>query len=155
VDQSKVLVSDTELELAHSLDKRSRLDISHGASELNDADIRFLASVIHRNSGHTFHPILDSIRDMGDDLDSLAKVITLALTLNDIAVDLARRDVVGPGQGHIKVTLVVTKIEIDFTTVVQNKDFTYEYETSQQKELRLLSPLPTLQKKDFPTQQRL
>lgn len=36
-------------------------------------------------------------------------------------VDLSGSDVVLPGQGDVEVTLVVTKVEVDFTTVVENE----------------------------------
>jgi hypothetical protein len=36
VQDSEVLVADSELELTHGLDERSRLDVSNGSSELQD-----------------------------------------------------------------------------------------------------------------------
>jgi hypothetical protein len=46
------------------------------------------------------------------------------LLLNDFTVDLSSGDVVFPGEGDVKVSLVVSQIQIDLTTIVQYKDFT-------------------------------
>ena len=91
VNQSKVFVSNTELELPHCLDERGGLDITHGASELQrasdrkcimstrvaylyDANIGLLASVVDRNLRDAFYPILDSIRNMGNDLTGAVRL---------------------------------------------------------------------------------
>lgn len=124
MDQCKVVVADTELELAHCLHKRCRFDITDGASEFNNADIGLFASVIHRDGGNALDPVLNGIGNVGYNLNGLAEVVALALTLNHISVDFAGRDVVGAREGHVKVALVVSKIEIDLTAVVQDEDFT-------------------------------
>jgi len=124
MDQSKVIVTDTELELTHGLNKRGRLDIADGTAELDDADIRLFTGIVHRDRSDTLHPVLDGIGDVGDHLDCLAEIITLALTFDDIAVDLAGGDVVGTSESHIQVTLIVAKVEVDLPAVVQNEDLT-------------------------------
>jgi hypothetical protein len=126
VDQGKVIVADTELELTHGLNKGSGLDITDGTSELDDADIGLLARVVNGDGGNTLDPVLDGIGNVRDDLNGLTEVVSLALTLDDIPVDLAGGDVVGAGQSNVKVTLVVSEIEIDLTTIVQDKDLTYD-----------------------------
>jgi hypothetical protein len=54
---------------------------------------------------------------VGYNLYSLAKVVALALALDDVLVYLAGGNVVVAGEGDIEVALVVTEIEVDFTAV--------------------------------------
>jgi hypothetical protein len=35
-------------------------------------------------------------------------------------------NIVIPGYGHVKVPLVISEIEVNFTTIIQNVDFAYE-----------------------------
>ena len=46
------------------------------------------------------------------------------LPVNDVLVDLSGGDVVRSGQGDVEVALVVSEVEVDFSTVVEDKDFT-------------------------------
>lgn len=48
----------------------------------------------------------------------LSKVITPALLINNVLVDLAGRDVVVPSEGDTEIALIVSKVEIRFTTVI-------------------------------------
>jgi hypothetical protein len=52
----------------------------------------------------------------------VAQVVSSALFLDDVLVDLAGGDVVFARQGNVEVALVVAEIEVDFTAVVENKD---------------------------------
>lgn len=61
---------------------------------------------------------------MGDNLDSLAEVVTATLTLDNVLVDLSSGDVVVLAERDVKVTLVVAKVEVGLTTVVENVDLT-------------------------------
>ena len=45
------------------------------------------------------------------------------LLLDDFTIDLSSCDVVVFGQGHVQVSLIVSKIQICFTSVVEHKDF--------------------------------
>jgi hypothetical protein len=63
------------------------------------------------------YPFLNRIGDVGYNLYSLAKVVALALALDDVLVYLAGGNVVVAGEGDIEVALVVTEIEVDFTAV--------------------------------------
>jgi hypothetical protein len=57
------------------------------------------------------------------DLDRLAQIVALALALDDMLVDLARRDVVRARQSDVQVALVVAEIEVDLAAVGENEDF--------------------------------
>ena len=53
-------------------------------------------------------------------LHSLAKVVALPLTFNDVAVDFASGDVVVARQLNVNKTLVVSQVEIDLASVIQD-----------------------------------
>ena len=89
MEEADVLSSDTELELAESLDKWSTLDITNGSTQFNDADIGFFAGTISGLGCDPFSPFLDFICDVGYNLNGFPKVITTALSLDDAGIDLA------------------------------------------------------------------
>lgn len=61
---------------------------------------------------------------MGYDLHRLAKVIALALALDNVLVNLAGGDVVVAGEGDVEIALVVAEIEVDFAAVGEDEDLT-------------------------------
>jgi hypothetical protein len=66
---------------------------------------------------------LDGIRQVGYNLDCLAKIITAAFPLDDMLVDLASCDVVIACEGNVEVAFVVAQVEVDFSTIVKDKAF--------------------------------
>jgi hypothetical protein len=131
VDLEKVVLSCPASQLAHRLNEGRALNISHGPAQLNDAHIRCLVRIVDRNACDALNPVLDRVRKVGDDLHRTSEVVTATLTLNDVLIDLARRDVVLARQRDVEVALVVSKIEIDLTAIVQNEDFTVSGENDQ------------------------
>jgi hypothetical protein len=57
-------------------------------------------------------------------LDGLSEVIAPTFTLNYVLVDLPCCDVALTCQGDVEIALVVSEVEVDFSTVVEDKDFT-------------------------------
>jgi hypothetical protein len=123
VDLHKVVLSSSSPQLTHGFDKRHALNVANCSSQLNDAHIRLLVCVIHRYPRYLLYPFLNGIGDVGDDLHSLAEIVTFSLALNDVLVDLASCDVVVAGEGDVEVSLVIAEIEIDFTAVGENEYF--------------------------------
>jgi hypothetical protein len=68
VYESKVLMTNSELELPHCLYKGCGLDIADRSAKLNDAEVRLLARFIYRNLGYPFYPVLNGVCDVGDNL---------------------------------------------------------------------------------------
>ena len=85
VDERKVLVADTELELPHSLNKGRGLDIANRSAELSDslsdnariygvkahlddADVRLFSGFIYWYLRHPLYPVLNGIGDVGNNL---------------------------------------------------------------------------------------
>ena len=65
-----------------------------GMLVLTNADIWFQPRLVHRDSCNSIDPILNCICDMRHNLNSSTKIITSALLLDDLLVDLASCDVV-------------------------------------------------------------
>jgi hypothetical protein len=61
---------------------------------------------------------------MRHNLDGLSEVIAPSLTLDYVLVDLARCNIALASEGNVEVTLVVPEIEVDFSAIVEDKDFT-------------------------------
>ena len=124
VNLHEILRRTTVPQLAKGLDESHALDVTNSAAELDNTDVRLLVGVIDGNLGDLANPLLNCAGDVRHDLYRLAQVVTSALPLDDLGVDLAESDVVVPGEGDVEVALVVAQVEIDLSTVVQNVDFT-------------------------------
>jgi hypothetical protein len=120
----EIAFSGSPLQLSHSLNERRALDVTDCASQLNDTHIRRLLRAIDGNSGNPFNPVLDCIRQVWNNLDRLADVLASTLLLDDVLVDLACGDVVLAREGDVEVAFVVAKVEVNFTAIVEDKDFT-------------------------------
>lgn len=118
MDLEKVVLSCPASQLAHRLNEGRALDISHGSTQLNDAHIRCLVRIVDGDACNALNPVLDRVCQVRDNLHRTSEVVTATLALNDVLVDLARRDVVLARQRDVEVTLVVSKIEIDLTAIV-------------------------------------
>jgi hypothetical protein len=84
MNEGEVVVADAELELTHSLHERRRFNVTDGPSELlcgqiskrfekrgidlDDANIRLISCIVHRNLSHALDPVLDRVCDMGNNL---------------------------------------------------------------------------------------
>lgn len=55
-------------------------------------------------------------------LDSFPQVISFALLVNDVLIDLSSGQVVVLGEADVKEPLIVTQVKVHFPTVVQHKN---------------------------------
>lgn len=122
MDLKEVIFTSSSPQLAHSFDERSAFDISYSPPQLDDADIRFLLRIVHRNPGYPVDPVLNGIGKVRDNLYRLPQIVSSPLFLDDMLIDLASRDVVLPGQGNVQVAFVVAQIQVHLPSVVQNED---------------------------------
>ena len=90
--------------LADGLEKRQRLDITHGAADLHHADVRIPRP--QADGG------LDLVGDVGDDLHRPPQVVATALFADDALVDLAGGEIVVAAHGGAHETLVVAEVEV-------------------------------------------
>jgi len=97
----EVVLARPSPERGHSLDKRHTFNVADRSSQLDNAHIRNLVGVIHGDLSDTLYPVLDRIGDVRDDLNGFTQIVALTLTLDDMIVYLARRDVVLPSEGDV------------------------------------------------------
>lgn len=124
VDLEEVILPCSASQLAHRLNKWCRLNVANGSSKLDNAHVWGLVCVVDWNLGDALDPVLDCICEVWHDLNGAAEVVAATLFLDYVLVDLAGCDVVLAGESDVEVALVVTKIEIDFSTVVEDENFT-------------------------------
>lgn len=70
MDERKILVTHTELELPHRFDEGRGFDVTDGTAKLDDADVWLFTGVVDRDFGDALDPILDGVGDVRDDLRS-------------------------------------------------------------------------------------
>ena len=87
---------------------------SHGPANLDDGDVRVPYSIPDQ--------LLDLVRDVRNDLDRVAKVLTLSLALDDVLVHPACGEVVPLQHRAGRKALVVTEVEIRLRTVIRHED---------------------------------
>lgn len=68
MDQREVVVSDTELKLAHGFDKWRGLDITDSPTELHNANIWCGGSVVYWDLGDALDPVLNGICNVRNNL---------------------------------------------------------------------------------------
>ena len=120
----EVSLARTSFQLSHGLNERRTLNITHGASQLNNTDIRLLICIIDWNPSNSLNPILNGVRKMRHNLNCLSEIVTPSLTLNYVLVDLSRCDIALTCEGDVEVPLVISKVEVDLSAVIEDKDFT-------------------------------
>ena len=120
----EVVLACSSFELPYSFDEWSTLNVSHSSSKLHDADIGLFVCVIDWYPGYSCNPILNLVCDVWHNLYCLSKVISSSLGFNDLHVDFAGCDVVVFREGDVEVSLVVSQVKIDFSSIVEHKHFT-------------------------------
>ena len=123
VNIQKVIPSGSSSKLCHGLYERHTLYVSNRTSKLYDTDIWLFICVVYGNFRDSFNPILDCVGNVWHNLDSPPKIGAFPFSVNDMFVYFASRDIVLPGESYVEVSLIVSKVEIDFAAIVQNKDF--------------------------------
>src|SRR5690606_27381417 len=116
VEAERVLAPGVEAELPDRLEERQRLDVAHGAADLDQDDLGVGGLAGGADA------LLDLVGDVGDDLDRVREVRAAALLLDDAQVDLARRDVVRAAQVDVEEALVGADVEVGLGAVVRDED---------------------------------
>ena len=104
--------------LANCLEIGLAFDVTDRAPDFDDHDVGWMFFTCPVKTG------FDLVRDVRNDLDGGAEVLTAAFLRDDVGVDASRRDVVRLRQGAIEKTFVVSEIEIGFGTVIGDEHLT-------------------------------
>ena len=104
-----------QAELAHRLQKGQRLNVANGATYFNNGNID---GVFRAHTRAALHKILYFVGHVGNNLHSLAQIVTAAFFFEHAFVDLTSGEVVGLLHARFYVTLVVAQIEVGFGTIV-------------------------------------
>lgn len=119
----EVAFSSSSLQLSHGFDEWGTLNVSNSTTQLNDANIRCLLCIVDWDPRNSLDPILNGIGQMWHNLYSLSEVIASTLTLNDMLIDLSCGDVVFASECDVEIALIVSEVEVDFSSIIENKDF--------------------------------
>ena len=84
MEQTNVLAPDTELKLPKGFHEWCAFDVTDSATEFNYANIRCFSRTISTLGCNTLDSFLNFIRDVWYNLDGFTKVITTALSLDNI-----------------------------------------------------------------------
>ena len=122
VNEADIVLTDSELKLPQGFNEGCTLDIAHSSAQFDDTRIRSLARTIAADIGDTHDPILDFVGDVRHDLHGLAEIISATLLLNHIRVNLASGDIVIAPERDVEEALVISEVEVDFATVIENED---------------------------------
>ena len=119
--EAEVVISDAELELPEGLEENAGFDVTDGAADLDEANVGRLSRIIDGNMSDALDPILNLVGNVRDDLNGLSEVVSLALLGDDLAVNLARGNVVIGRQFDGQEALVVAKVQIGFGAIGEDK----------------------------------
>ncbi|KAF1061152.1 MAG: hypothetical protein GAK39_05880 [Variovorax sp.] len=115
VHEGRVVRAHAQAHLAHGLEEGQRLDVAHGAADLDDGHVDLVRGT---DAGAALDVFLDLVGDVRDHLHRLAEVVAAAFLLEHGLVDLAGREVVGLAHARRDEALVVAEVEVGFRTVV-------------------------------------
>ncbi len=104
--------ADVLAHLADRLEERQALDVADRAADLDDHHVRIPVA------GDPGDPFLDLVRDVRDDLDRAAEVVSATLLRDHGLVDPTRRDVAELGQVLVDEALVVAEVEVRLGAVI-------------------------------------
>ncbi len=120
VHERAVVGAELEAQLAHGFEEGQRLDVAHGAADLDDGHVHRIGFA---ETGAALDELLDFVGDMRNHLHRLAQVQAAAFLFEHALVDLAGGEVVAAPHARFDETLVVAQIEIGLGTVVGDEYF--------------------------------
>ncbi len=116
MNKEAVFPADLQRDLSHCFDEGLGFNVTDGAADLRDDDIR-LGLV-----AHAVNKILDLICDMRDDLHGGAKIFAPALLVEHVPVDLSCGQVGKAVQVFVDESLVVPQIQVGLRAVLRHID---------------------------------
>ena len=102
------------LELSRRLQEGQALDVAHGAAYFHHGDVGVTCA--------QHYPALDLVGDVRDHLHGAAQVVTATLLAQHRVVHAAGGEIIGALHGGVGEALVVTQVEVGFSTVLGDKN---------------------------------
>lgn len=123
--------------MSHRLNERRTLNVANCTTQLDNTNIRRLVCIVNRDPRDPLNPILNGVCEVRHNLHRFPKIVAATFTFDYVLVDLASCDVVLSSECDVEVALVVSKVEVDFTAIIENKNFTMPTDTlAQSQDLR-------------------
>nr|AFK36173.1 unknown [Medicago truncatula] len=97
MNQTEVARAYAVRKLAKCFNKGHRLDVPYSSTQFNDTNISRAFFSINRYLCYTFYPLLDSICDVWNNLDSFAKIISSSFLLNNRLINFSSCDIIVAG----------------------------------------------------------
>ena len=117
VHENRVVVADFQREFADGFQERQSLDVAGRAADFGDDDVGL------GFFGEHVDAVFDFVRDVRNDLDGLAEIISLALVVEHGLINLAAGEVVHARELDVGEALVMAEVEVGLRAVVEHIDF--------------------------------
>ena len=115
VHESGALAARAQRQLARGFQERQRLDVAHGAADLDQRDVDAF--------GAAADVVLDLVGDVRDDLHGLAEVFAATLLADHRFIDLAGGEVVHLLHAGADEALVVAEVEVGLGAIIGDEHF--------------------------------
>ena len=116
MDEEAVLLPNLEGDLPHGLEERLRFDVTDGAANFCDDDVRIglLADTVDE--------FLDFVGNVGDDLHGGAEILAAPLLVQHVPVDFAGREVGVFVEVFVDEALIMPEVEVGLRAVFRHVD---------------------------------
>jgi hypothetical protein len=114
----------TRMKLLDGLEIKSRLDVANGAAKLDKTNAGTRRRRKRDGISNGKNPILNSISNMRNKLNSLAKKLTLTLLIDDMRENFTTSEIITRRKIDTQETLVISDVEITFGTIGSDKHLT-------------------------------
>ena len=71
---------------------------------------------------NVFYPVLNRIGDAGITCNGLSEVVSPPFCFNHLGVDFTRGQIVVFGEVDVEEAFVISQVEVDFSSIIQNED---------------------------------
>src|SRR6516164_7035064 len=114
MDIDRVMARQVVAKLPDPLEERQAFDIADGAADLAQHEVKAVVALADK--------FLDGVGDVRDYLDGRAEIVAAPFLGEDVLVDTAGGDVVGPSRRPAGEAFVVAEVEVGFSAVVGDED---------------------------------
>ena len=124
MDKGDVLSAHAELKLPERLNVRGRFNVAHRAAQFDNARIGHVLGPVSGSLRNVLYPVLNRIGDVRNHLHGLSEVVSPSFCFNHLGVDFTRGQIVVFGEVDVEEAFVISQVEVDFSSIIQNEDLT-------------------------------